>query len=104
MDVTSDLKAYIYKEAIGLPMSTFYRTPFHMLQSLSQLPFGNSVYVISDSQYQEIKQREAQKEIDLLTKRAVSYRETADLIEKEIEQLRTEAGLLPASTDEPSEK
>ena len=84
-------------------MSTFYRTPFHMLQTLSQLPFGNDVYVISDSQYQEIKQREAQKEIDLLTSRVASYRKTADLIEKEIEQLRTDAGLLPASTDEPSD-
>lgn len=85
-------------------MSTFFNTPFHMLQTLSQLPFGNDVYVISDSQYQEIKQREAQKEIDLLTSRVASYRKTADLIEKEIEQLRTDAGLLPASTDELSEK
>lgn len=85
-------------------MSTFFNTPFHMLQTLSQLPFGNDVYVISDSQYQEMKQREAQKEIDLLTSRVASYRKTADLIEKEIEQLRTDAGLLPASTDELSEK
>ena len=84
-------------------MTTWYRTPFHMLRSLNQLPFGSDVYVVSDTQYQELKQKEAKREIEILESRAKSYRKTADLIEKEIESIRKEAGLLPpseVSTDE----
>ena len=84
-------------------MTTWYRTPFHLLHSLNQLPFGSDVYVVSDTQYQELKQKEAKQEIEILESRVKSYRKTADLIEQEIESIQKEAGLLPpseVSTDE----
>ena len=81
---------------------TFYRTPFHLLDNFSQVPIGAQVVVVSDQMYKEHKQKQAQKEIDILTSRAASYRNTADLIEDEILNLQKEAGLLP-SAEETSE-
>lgn len=83
-------------------MSAFYNSPFHMLNALSSVPFGSNVYVVSDTQYQEFKRDEAQKEIDILSNRAAAYRKTALLIEEEINQIKKDVGLLPAS--ESSEK
>ena len=80
-------------------MSTFYRSPFHLLASLNQLPFGSDVYVIPDSEYKELKRKEAEKEIKILQNRAAAYRETADVIDKDIEELQKQAGLLPSSED-----
>ena len=79
---------------------SYYRTPFHLLASLSQLPFGSDVYVIPDSEYKELKRKEAEKEIQLLRSRAAAYRETADVIDKDIEDLQKKAGLLPESSAE----
>ena len=79
---------------------SYYRTPFHMLASLSQLPFGNDVYVIPDSEYKELKRKEAEKEIEILRNRAAAYRETADVIDKDIEEIQKRAGLLPESKPE----
>ena len=82
---------------------SFYSAPFHLLNTLSQSPFGSSVVVVSDAMYKEYKQKEAQKEIDILEARAKSYRTTADLIEQEIVTIKTEAGLLPAAESNDSD-
>ena len=78
-------------------MSSYYHSPFHMLTSLNHLPFGRDVYVVSDTQYQELRRKEAQKEIDLLVSRAAAYRKTADLIEAEINQIKKDVGLITPS-------
>ena len=76
---------------------TYYRTPFHLLASVSQAPVGSNVVVVSDTMYKEYKQKQAKQEIEILEARAKSYRTTADLIEQEIVTIKTEAGLLPAA-------
>ena len=82
---------------------TFYNSPFHLLNSLAQAPLNSNVVVVSDAMYKEYKQKQAQKEIDILEARAKSYRTTADLIEQEIVTIKTEAGLLPAAETNDSE-
>ena len=78
----------------------FYNTPFQLLDSLSQLPFGSNVYVISDSEYKEYKQKQATQEIEVLEERAKSYEKTAMSIRKTILELKQEAGLLPKAEDD----
>lgn len=76
-----------------------------MLTSLNHLPFGRDVYVVSDTQYQELRRKEAQKEIEILVNRAASYRKTADLIEEEINQIKKDVGLLtPSDTSDKQEE
>ena len=58
------------------------------------------VVVISDSQYQEHKQAQAQRQIDALEARAEQYRRYLDTVEVSITELKQEAGLLPAATSE----
>ena len=82
---------------------SFYSTPFHLLNSMMEAPLGSNVVVVSDTMYQEYKQKQARKEIDILEARAKSYRETANLIEQEIVTIKTEAGLLPATEEAPAE-
>ena len=82
---------------------TFYHSPFQIFNSLAQAPLGSNVVVVSDTMYSEYKKRQAQKEIDILEARAKSYRETAKLIQQEIDTIKTEAGLLPASEEAPAE-
>lgn len=74
-----------------------------MLTPFSSIPYGKDVFVISDSQYKELRQKEASKEIDILRSRAAAYRKTADLIEDDILRIQKEVGLLPSS-DESSDK
>ena len=86
-------------------MSSYYHSPFHMLTSLNHLPFGRDVYVVSDTQYQELRRKEAQKEIELLISRAAAYRKTADLIEAEINQIKKDVGLItPSDTSDKQEE
>ena len=86
-------------------MSSYYHSPFYMLTSLNHLPFGSDVYVVSDTQYQELRRKEAQKEIELLISRAAAYRKTADLIEQEINQIKKDVGLLtPSDTSDKQEE
>lgn len=82
---------------------SYYQSPFQMFTSLSTIPYGKDVYVVSDTQYQELRQKEASKEIEILRGRAAAYRKTADLIEDDIMQIQKEVGLLPSS-DESSDK
>ena len=78
----------------------FYNTPFQLLDSLSQLPFGSNVYVISDTEYKEYKQKQAAQEIEVLEERAKSYEKTAMSIRKTILELKQEVGLLPKAEDD----
>ena len=56
------------------------------------------VYVVSDSQYQSYKQAEAEKQIAALESRAEQYRKYLDPVEVSIQELKKDAGLLPAAT------
>ena len=57
------------------------------------------VYVVSDSEYQSYKQAQTQKQIDALEARAEDYRKYLATVEVSIQELKKEAGLLPASTE-----
>ena len=83
-----------------LNQMSFYSTPFSLLDSLTRAPFGSSVYVVSDSQYEEYKKREAEKEIEVLEARARAYEKTAEMIKEEIASIKKQVGLLPESTDD----
>ena len=78
----------------------FYNTPFQLLDSLTSIPFGSSVYVVSDSEYKEYKQKQAGEEIELLEKRAAAYEEAAMSLRKTVLEIKQEAGLLPETKDE----
>ena len=56
------------------------------------------VYVISDSEYQKHQQEEAQRQIDVLESRADTYRKYLATVETSINELKKNAGLLPAAT------
>lgn len=60
------------------------------------------VVVISDSQYKEHQQAQAQRQIDALETRAEQYRKYLDTVEVSIVELKKDAGLLPAATPDPS--
>ena len=50
--------------------NSLYRSPFQLIDNIMQLPpFGSeSVYVISDSEYKKIRQKQAEDEIAVLRK------------------------------------
>lgn len=83
-------------------MFNFYNTsPFHLIDSLMQLPpTTESVYVISDSEYKELRKKQAVEEITTLEKRLKAYESTADSLRETINELRTEHGLLPEASDD----
>ena len=74
-------------------MSIYNRSLFHLLSSLDELPYGKDVYIISDEQYKQLRQSEADREIKILQNRANDYRKTADLIDEEIKQIQKQAGI-----------
>ena len=74
-------------------MSIYNRSLFHLLSSLDELPYGKDVYIISDEQYKQLRQSEADREIKILRNRANDYRKTADLIDEEIKQIKKQAGI-----------
>lgn len=75
-------------------MSIYNRSLFHILSSLDELPYGKDVYIISDEQYKQLRQSEADREIQILRNRANDYRKTADLIDEEIKQIQKQAGVI----------
>ena len=75
-------------------MPFYNRSLFHILSSLDELPYGKDVYIISDEQYKQLKQSEADREIQILRNRADDYRKTADLIDEEIKQIQKQAGVI----------
>ena len=83
-------------------MFNFYNTsPFHLIDSLMQLPpTTESVYVISDSEYKELRKKQAVEEITTLEKRLKAYESTADSLRETITELKQEHGLLPAASED----
>ena len=78
----------------------YFKSAFDLIEASTQLPKvvnGNTVYVISDTEYKKYQQAEALKEIEVLENRALSYEKTAASIRETIVELQTEAGLLPPS-------
>ena len=60
--------------------NSLYRSPFQLIDNIMQLPpFGSeSVYVISDSEYKKIRQKQAEDEIAVLQKRLEAYERSAE--------------------------
>ena len=81
--------------------NSLYRSPFQLIDSVMQLPpFGSGdVYVISDSEYKKIRQKQAEDEIAVLQKRLEAYERSATSLQATIDELRKEHGLLEASEE-----
>ncbi len=71
-----------------------------MINHMLNLPFGSDVVVISDSQYKEMQQKQAELEITSLQKRLDAYESSAASLRETISSLQTEHGLLPKASDE----
>lgn len=82
---------------------TFYNSPFNLIHDLSTLPFGQDVYVISDSKYKELRQKQAKDEIAVLENRAEHYDKAAERIRQTIIELQAEHDLLPTGFIEEDE-
>ena len=82
--------------------NSLYRSPFQLIDSVMQLPpFGSGdVYVISDSEYKKIRQKQAEDEIAVLQKRLEAYERSAESLKTTITELQTEHGLLPEASEE----
>ena len=83
-------------------MFNYYNnSPFHLIDSIMQLPpLTESVYVISDSEYKELRKKQAVDEISTLQKRLQAYERTADSLRETINQLQMEHGLLPEASED----
>ena len=83
-------------------MFNYYNTsPFHLIDSIMQLPpTTRNVYVISDSEYKELRKTQAVEEIATLEKRMKAYESTAQSLRETITELKQEHGLLPAASDD----
>ena len=66
-----------------------------LINSMLNLPFGTDVYVISDSEYKELQQKQAESQISRLQKKLESYEYSADRIRQRIVDLQKEHDLLP---------
>ncbi len=71
-----------------------------MINHMLNLPFGSDVVVISDSQYKEMQQKQAELEITSLQKRLDAYESSAASLRETISSLQAEHGLLPKASDE----
>ena len=82
--------------------NSLYRSPFQLIDNIMQLPpFGSeSVYVISDSEYKKIRQKQAEDEIAVLQKRLEAYERSAEGLKATIAELQTEHGLLPEASED----
>ena len=81
--------------------SMYYNTPFHLIDSMSEVPFGlqNQVFVISDEKYKAYKEKQAIEEIAVLEKRITSYEQAIDRLRETVVSIKTEAGLLKPAED-----
>ena len=70
-----------------------------MISDLTNIPFGQDVYVISDSKYKEIRQKQAKDEIAVLDNRAEHYDKAAASLRETILELQTEYDLLPEAKE-----
>ena len=81
--------------------NSLYRNPFLLIDSVMQLPpFGTDVYVISDSEYKQIRKKQAEDEVATLQKRLEAYERSAESLKATITELQTEHGLLPPASEE----
>ena len=81
--------------------NSLYRNPFQLIDSVMQLPpFGTDVYVISDSEYKQIRKKQAEDEVATLQKRLEAYERSAESLKATITELQTEHGLLPPASEE----
>ena len=81
---------------------SLYRNPFTLIDDLMQIPpvFGQTpVYVVSDAQYKQYRQKQAEDEIAVLEKRLASFEKSAESLRETINELKVEHGLLPAAED-----
>ena len=80
---------------------SLYRNPFQLIDSVMQLPpFGTDVYVISDSEYKKIRQKQAEDEIATLQKRLEAYERSAESLKATIVELQQEHNLLPEASED----
>ena len=79
---------------------SYYRSPFQLIDNIMQLPFGSDVYVISDSDYKKIRQKQAEDEIAVLQKRLEAYERSAFSLQETIDELRKENELLPEASED----
>ena len=81
--------------------SMYYNTPFHLIESMSEVPLGlhSSVYVISDEKYKAYKEKQAVEEIAVLEKRITAYEQAIDRLRETIVSIKAEAGLLKPAED-----
>ena len=76
-------------------MSFYNNAPFHLVNDLMNIPFGvNDVYVVSDAQFKELKQKQARDEVAVLTKRLEAYEKAAEGLRQTIAEIETEHDLL----------
>ena len=80
---------------------SFQNSPFRLIDDLFQIPtLGADVYVVSDSQYKQYRQKQAVDEIAVLEKRLVAYEKTANSLRETIADLKQEHGLLTEASDD----
>ena len=76
-------------------MSFYNSHPFRLVEDLMNIPFGvNDVYVVSDAQYKELKQKQARDEVAVLNKRLEAYEKAAEGLRQTIAEIETEHDLL----------
>tara|TARA_B100001758_G_scaffold204367_1_gene184282 strand:- start:217 stop:468 length:252 start_codon:yes stop_codon:yes gene_type:complete len=73
-------------------------TPFDMFAEFTS-PFRSRVYVVSDSEYTDIKKQQTLEHIRVLETRAEDYQRNLDIITATITELKKSNGLLPASKE-----
>ena len=73
--------------------------PFDLF-SFRSTPPTRQVYVISDTEYAELRQAEAKREVLALESKANRYKTAAAELEERIEELREEHKLLEGTADE----
>ena len=77
-------------------MNNYLLDPFEMLFRSNPYTYSNRpVVVISDSEYKELRQEEAKKEVNALESKANRYFTAAQEIEARVAELRKEHDLLP---------
>ena len=62
------------------------------------------VYVVSDTQYKQHQQAQAQRQIDALEARAAEYRKYLDTVEVTIKELKADVGLLEPAKEKTKKK
>ena len=74
--------------------------PFDLFSFRSPYSPSRQVYVISDSEYEELRQDEAKRQVLALESKANRYKTAAAELEERIEELRKEHKLLEGTADE----